>query len=180
MRVSCLSPLPDYEIFLLLTPFPTYSGCCPSPSVPNGSLPSFLRTLVSLADPSQSLCQILSLPQGILPYLPASRSPCQWTSLLWEETDRDPMVNVVCSVAASLREASGSMKLTGTSVQNGTVCCVSYLCAELYSGARLQFLSCGLGAGNMPMTIPLPALVFATLDPSNQSCLPIIWFPGNS
>ena len=164
-----LSPSPN-----LTLPF------CPSHSSPHGSLPFFLRALVSPADLSQSLCQILHLPHGIVPYLPTSRSPCQWTSPLWVETDRDPMVNVVCSVAASLREASGSLRLTGTSVQNGAVCCVSYLCAELYSGARLRFLSCGLGAGNMPMTISFPALVFPTTVPSNQSCAPIIRFPGNS
>ena len=117
-------------------PHPTLPFC-PLPSGPDRSLPSFLRALVSPADPSQSLCQILHLPQGIVSYLPTTRSPCQWTSPLWEETDRDPMVNVVCSVAASLREASGSVRLTGTSVQNGAVCYVSYLCTDLYSGARL-------------------------------------------
>ena len=169
MRFSCFSPLPDYENFLLLGPLlhPTLPFCPLAPD-PIRILPSFLRALVSSADPSQSLCQTLSLPQTIVSYLPASRSPCQWTSPLCEETDRDSMVNVVCSVAASLREASGSVRLTGTSVQNGAVCCVSYLCAELYSRARLPILSCGLGVESVPRTLPLPDLIFATPVPSDQ------------
>ena len=43
--------------------------------------------------------------------------------------------------------------------QNGAICCVSYLCAELYSGAWLLFLSRGLGAGSLHRTLPLPALI---------------------
>ena len=147
------------KFFLLLSslPHPTLL-LCPSPSGPNGSLPSFLRAPVSSADPSQSLCEVLCLPQGILSYLPATRNPCQWTSPLWEETKRDPMVSAASSVTMWLRETWGSVRLTGTSVQNGAICCVSYLCAELYSGARLLFSSCVLGAGSVHRTLPLPAL----------------------
>ena len=55
------------------------------------------------------------------------------------------------------------MRLTGTSVRSGRVCCVSCQCAELYSGARGLLSSCGLRAGSVPRTLPLSALMFATL-----------------
>ena len=59
------------------------------------------------------------------------------------------------------------------------MCCVSYLCAELYSGACLLFLSCGLGAGSVHITLPLPALIFATTVPWNQYSSPVLSFPEN-
>ena len=55
-------------------------------------------------------------------------------------------------------------RMSRGSDQNGAICCVSYLCAELYSGAWLLFLSCGLGAGSLHRTLPLPALILSPLS----------------
>ena len=70
------------------------------------------------------------------------------------------------------------MRLTGTSVQNGTVCCVCYLCPELYSGARLLFLSCRLVAGFAHRTLQGPTFSFFHPCPFLPELIPYILPPG--